>query len=130
MMPEERQRLLDLLDQQGKWCQHTEARDVLGNPVSCDDDMATAWDVTGALFRLFGWERAATLYVQLDKHIHGKRRDFAWPPRDSELDAMAALQEFNDRADVTFELVRSRLESMPVWSGDRLGRLVEPPRSG
>jgi len=130
MMLEEKRRLLELLDQEGKWCQHAEARDAHGLPVSCDADSAAAWDVTGALYQLFGEDRAAALYVQLDRHIHGKRRDFGWPPRDSELDAMEALQAFNDGADASFELVRSRLESMPVWSGDRSQRLVEPTQSG
>lgn len=124
MMPEEKQRLLDLLDQEWKWCKHVEAQDAKATPVQCNDDSATAWDVTGALYRLFGWGRASSLYIQLDRHIHGKRRNSGWPPRNLELEAMVALQEFNDSDDTTFEVMRSRLETMPVWSGDRSNRLL------
>lgn len=118
MMLDEKRQLLELLDQPSKWCQHVEARDAQANPVHCDDRAASAWDVTGAIYRLFAPERAATLCVQVDRHIHGKKRAFRWPPPDTELDALVALQEFNDREDTTFEVVRTRLESMPIWSGD------------
>jgi hypothetical protein len=124
MMAEEKQQLLVLLDRETSWCRHVEARDARGAPVHCDAETATAWDVTGAMFRLFGWNRAATLYVQLDRHIHGKRRTLGWPRRSPELDAMVALQEFNDRPDTTFDIVRSQLESAPVWSGEK--RSYEP----
>ena len=77
-----------------------------------------AWDITGALCRLFGWRRARILFGQLDRHIHGKRIAFSWPARDSEIEAMTALQDFNDRADTTFETLRERIETMPVWHGD------------
>lgn len=119
MMLEEKQRLLELLDRNPHWCQHVEAQDAHGNPVHCDDEAATAWDITGAVLRLFGGARAALLYVQLDRHIHGKRRSLGWSQRSLELDAMLALQVFNDRTDTTFELVRSQLESAPVWSGEK-----------
>ena len=59
------------------------------------------------------------LFGQIDRHIHGKRASFGWPPRDLELDAMTALQEFNDGAQTTFQLMRERIETMPVWQGEK-----------
>jgi hypothetical protein len=117
MMADEKMRLLALLEQPGKWCQDAEARDANGDPVCCDDVDAVAWDITGALCRLFSWERACVLFRQFDRHLHGKRTVFGWPRRDVEMDAMAALQAFNDRGDTTFALLRERIESMPVWQG-------------
>lgn len=117
MMPEEKQKLLDLLDQVSSWCQHVEAQDAFGDPVHCDAQSAASWDITGAILRLFGGDRAAVLYVQLDRHINGKRRPGGWPPRNLQLDAMRSLQEFNDRAETTFVSLRTQLESAPVWSG-------------
>ena len=46
---------------------------------------------------------------------------FDWPRRDAEMDAMAALQDFNDRFDTTFALLRERIETMPVWQGSSRG---------
>ncbi len=54
------------------------------------------------------------------RHIVGKRRTAGWPLRDTGIEAMKALQEFNDRADTTFDTLRERIEEMPVWhSGSR-----------
>lgn len=117
MMPEEKEQLLALLDSEHKWCQDAEAQDSNGNAVHFCDDAAVAWDVTGALCRLFGWRRACQLFEQFDRHIHGKRVLFGWPERDPEMVAMAALQDFNDRTDVTFAMLRSQIETMPVWNG-------------
>ncbi len=118
MMPDEKERLLALLEHERKWCQDAEAHDANGDPVRYDDEAAVAWDITGALCRLFGWQRACVLFGQLDRHLHGKRISLGWPRRNTELDAMAALQEFNDRADTTFPLLRERLEQIPVWQGN------------
>jgi len=114
-MPDEKAQLLALLDGAGKWCREAEAHDARGDPVTYDDAAAVAWDLTGALCRLFGWQRACVLFVQLDRHIHGRRSAFGWPRRDAEMDAMAALQSFNDRFDTTFASLRERIETMPVW---------------
>ena len=116
MMNDERTRLLTLLDDRGKWCRDAEARDVSGNAVTYDDEMAVAWDLTGAICRLFGWQRASVLFGQVGRHLMGKRRSVGWPPRDTGIEAMIALQDFNDRIDTTFDLLRERLEAMPVWS--------------
>lgn len=117
MMAEEKQLLLDFFRTPATWCQHVEARDAGANPVHCDDDVAASWDITGAMYRLFGSRRSAALFAQLERHINGKRRTTAWPVRSPELDAMVALQVFNDASDTTFEILRSQLESAPVWSG-------------
>ena len=116
MMPDEKTQLLALLEHHGKWCRDAEAHDANGDPVAYDDDAAVAWDITGALCRLFGWQRACVLFGQMERHIVGKRRTVGWPMRDTGIDAMKALQDFNDRADTTFDVLRERIEAMPVWS--------------
>ena len=118
MMPDEKERLLGLLEREGSWCQGTEAQDADGIPVRYDDEAAVAWDITGALCRLFGWQRACVLFGQIDRHLNGKRTTFGWPRRNTDVDAMVALQEFNDRADTTIALLRGQVESMPVWQGN------------
>lgn len=127
MMLAEKQQLLELLDRESRWCQHVEARDGQGTPVLCDADSATAWDVTGAIYRLFGWDRAADLYIQLDRHIHGKRRRFGWPLPPEDLEAMTALQAFNDRPDTSFHVLRAQLEGAPVWTGEKRPHAVARP---
>lgn len=115
-MPEEKTKLLELLDHQAHWCRDAEARDCEGEAVRYDDDLAVAWDITGAVCRLFGWKRACTLFAQIERHFNGRPKYYGWPGRDIEMEAMRALQNFNDRAETTFEALRSRLESLPVWS--------------
>jgi len=122
MMPDEKSRLLALLAHAGTWCRDAEAKDGHGDPVTYDDGAAVAWDVTGAVCRLFGWQRARVLFVQMERHIRGKRRTVGWRRREPGIDAMKALQDFNDRPDTTFDRLREQLEAMPVWnSGNRLG---------
>jgi hypothetical protein len=31
---------------------------------------------------------------------------------------MGALQDFNDQVDMTFDIVRERIETMPIWHGN------------
>jgi hypothetical protein len=120
MMPDEKTRLLALLEHPGKWCCDAEAQDANGDPVRFDDETAVAWDITGALCRLFGWERAQVLFSQVERHIVGERRVAGWPSCDKGIDAMKALQDFNDHVDTTFDMLRERIEAMPVWnSGNR-----------
>lgn len=97
MMPDEKTQLLALLEHHGKWCRDAEAHDANGDPVTYDDDAAVAWDITGALCRLFGWQRACVLFGQMERHIVGKRRTVGWPMRDTGIDAMKALQDFTTR---------------------------------
>ena len=122
MMPEEKEQLLALLDHEGRWCRDAEAHDANGDAVRYDDDAAVAWDVTGALCRLFGWRRACVLFEQLDRHISGRRVAIGRHAGDAEMDAMRALQDFNDRVDMTFDMMRERIETMPVWHGQPRAR--------
>jgi hypothetical protein len=123
MMPDEKTRLLSLLEHRENWCRGAEALDAQGEPVNYDDEAAAAWDITGAICRLFGWQRACVLFRQMEKHMVGKRKAFGWPLPDPSLHAMKALQEFNDRTDTTFDLLRERIETMTVWnSGSRPDR--------
>jgi len=117
MMHEEKEQLLALLDHERRWCRDAEAHDANGDAVHYGDDAAVAWDVTGALCRLFGWQRACVLFEQLDRHINGKRVAVGWPRGDAEMVAMGALQDFNDRVDMTFDVMRERIESIRVWQG-------------
>ncbi len=118
MMPEEKEQLLALLDHERRWCRDAEAHDANSDAVHYDDDAAVAWDVTGALCQLFGWRRACVLFGQLDRHINGRRVAIGWPAGDAEMDAMGALQDFNDRVGMTFDMMRERIETMPVWHGN------------
>lgn len=117
MMPDEKSQLLALLDVPARWCRDAEALDAFGEEVRYDDASAVAWDVTGAMCLLFGWERACVLFCQLHRHIYGKRKSFGWPRRDEEMDALATLQAFNDNKSTTFEMIRGEIETMPVWYG-------------
>lgn len=119
MTPDEKQKLLELLADAKHWCQHAEAHDASGAPVNYDDDQATSWDVSGAVHRLFGWDRASALLVQIDRHIHGKRRAYGWPLPDPGIAAMVSMQDFNDQPQMTFDRLRAQLEAIPVWKGER-----------
>jgi hypothetical protein len=114
MMPHEKQRLLALFDREQRWCQNAEAQDEDGNPVTFDDTRATAWDITGAVCLLFGWKRACELFRQLDRHISGQKRD-QWLNRQPEIDSLAALQDYNDDSETTYEMIVTQLRTMPVW---------------
>jgi hypothetical protein len=116
MMPDEKERLLALFDGEQRWCQDAEARDRNGNAVPFDDTRAVAWDITGAMCLLFGWRRACQLFCQLDRHISGQKRD-GWFNRKPEIDSLAALQDYNDDNETTYEMVLRELRTMPVWRG-------------
>lgn len=129
MLPVEKERLLMLFAEPARWCQGAEARDEAGNAVRYDDPSAVAWDITGGLCALFGWQRALELFPQLDRHVHqvgrGRRRD-----ADPGIASMAALQDSNDEAATTFETVTGWLKTMPVWDApreDRCGAQREAP---
>lgn len=118
MMPAEKEELLALFDHESRWCQDAEARDSGGSPVPFDDAAAVAWDITGALCRLFGWQRARALFGQLERHVKGTKRPH-WYNRSPEIEAMVGLQEYNDRADTTFDLMLGQLGTMPIWHGKK-----------
>ena len=117
MMPDEKAQFLALYSGPGHWCRDAEARDAGGHAVRFDDATAVAWDITGALCRIFGWQRACVLFEQVKKHLIGKPRAFKRSLTNTGIEAMRALQEFNDQPGMTFEMLRMRLEAMPVWHG-------------
>jgi hypothetical protein len=125
MLLGEKERLLALFDDKRRWCQHAEARDDHGDAVRYDDGTAVAWDLTGALCLLFGWRRACELFPQLDRHISGKKKVFALR-KNPDIDSMAALQQYNDLHETTYERIVGRLRTMPVWRG----KSVSGGRSG
>ena len=120
-MPDEKDKLLALFDSEQRWCQDAEASDSHGDPVKFHDPEAVAWDLTGALCRLFGWQRARVLFKQLDRHLCGKKQLKRFN-RDPAVEAMVALQEYNDRADMTFESFFLELGKMPTWHGRKSGQ--------
>jgi hypothetical protein len=122
MMPAEREKLLALFGHEQQWCQNAEACDSEGNPVQFDDAAAVAWDITGGLCRLFGWQRARVLFAQLQRHINGRRRSH-WYHQSLEIESMLALQDYNDRPDTSFGRILKQLATMPVWRGKT--RVVE-----
>jgi len=119
-MPNEKDMLLALLESEERWCQEAEARDKDGSPVRYDDATAVAWDITGALCHLFGWKRACALFRQLDRHIHGRNPEPIFPGT-SELRSMAALQDYNDRKDLTHATLMASLRAVAANSRGRGG---------
>ncbi len=118
MMPEEKEQRLALLDHQRRLSRDAEGRDADRDAVQHDEDAAVAWDVTGALCGLLGWRRACVLFGKLDPHVNGRPVAIGRPTGDAEMHATGALRVFNDKVDVTFETVRERIETMPVWHGN------------
>jgi len=116
MMPEEQAEILALFECEERWCREAEASDANGEPVQFDDSDAVAWDITGAMCLLFGWPRARVLFGQLEQHITGQKRPYRYD-RDPVIDAMVALQDFNDRTETTYETLLAHLRTMPVWHG-------------
>ena len=128
MLPSEKDRLLTLFADPERWCQGAEARDQKGKPVRLDDASAVAWDITGAICALFGWQRALELFPQLDRHVHQTKRG-GWRSPDPGIASMAALQDSNDEPGTTFETVAGWLKTMPVWSGhQQLSQPIERDR--
>ncbi len=117
MMPNEKTQLLALWQHAGSWCRGAEARDANGEAVRFDDSTAVAWDITGALCRLFGWKRACVLFAQLERHLVGKPQVHVGESQpDPGIEAMKNLQDFNDRSETTFETLLEQIKAMPVWS--------------
>jgi len=129
-MPQEKTELLALLGRHGTWCRDAEARDAEGKPVRFDDPSAVAWDLTGALCHLYGWQRACVLFSQFDRHIHGKRKQLSWPATDPDIAAMESLQVFNDRADTVFATIRELVQTMPTWRGQSRDASTGPTPAG
>jgi len=125
MLRDEKEKLLAFFESDRRWCQDAEARDANGRPVKFHDPMATAWDITGAMCHLFGWTRACTLFGQLERHIHKRRRLLRGLSRGAAIESMVTLQAYNDRPEIVFEVVVTLFETMPVWT--RVARSAASP---
>jgi hypothetical protein len=108
------------------WCKGMEACNAAGEAVSYNDPAAVAWDLTGGLCALFGWERAESLFPVLDRHCTSrKKRPKAANPA---ISSMVALQEFNDANGTTHDVLLERLQTIPVSIGaDREAVLSAAP---
>lgn len=115
MTQNEREQLLNLFVDKQRWSQGSEARTESGDPVSFDDDSASAWDLVGGLCKLFGWKRANQLFDQLHRHIIGQTFDS--PNQASDSSAMSALIDYNDASDTTYEKMMATLRDIPAWGG-------------
>lgn len=111
MKEAEKSMLLELLDQKNRWCQEVEARDAAGSPVHYNDTSAVAWDLVGAFCKLFGWVRACKLFIQVTELAPHQR---FWADDQRAIAAMVALQEFNDAADMTHEMMMTWVRSVRV----------------
>jgi hypothetical protein len=112
MTHNEKEKLLSMFLHSANWCKDMEARDSSGNSVSFDDSSAVAWDLTGGLCLLFGWNRAEQLFPQLVRYLL-KGTPVARSP--STIQAMVALQEFNDHPGTTHDSLLAQLRTIPVW---------------
>lgn len=114
MRSDELNELLKLFATSDHWCQGAEAKTVKGAPVKYSDPDAVAWDLTGALCFLFGWERACILFCQVDKHLL-RDRSLRWRVHDVQVESMLALQEMNDCPSTSYESLIKRLKAMRVF---------------
>jgi hypothetical protein len=121
MMQGEKDKLIDLFDDQRRWCCAADAQDARGKAVHFDDTSAVAWDLVGGLCHLFGWKRANKLFGPLSRHFSGKPRSAGLrhlsTDANNEMAAMTALLDFNDDVETTYELIVSKLHDLPVWHG-------------
>jgi hypothetical protein len=114
MYIDERDRLVELLASANRWCRGAEARTAGGSPVRYSDPDAAAWDLTGALCRLFGWQRACILFGQIDKHLR-RYRSLHWRVHDEHIESMRGLQEMNDDPGTDHQWLIQRLGSIPAF---------------
>lgn len=112
MTQREKQELLELFSIPANWCQEMEARNWEGHSVRYDDPSAVAWDLTGGVCHLFGWERATELFPLMDRYVTGKKPDQR--ATNPGIASMISLQEFNDSSETSFEILLLRLQSIPV----------------
>ncbi len=109
----EQERLAGFFDDAQRWCQAAEARDERGEPVAFSDHTAVAWDLPGALCRLFGWSRAAELFPALACHVprlHPHERGGGA----GAIDALVALQNWNDDPRTTHADIAALIRILPV----------------
>ena len=127
MTQDEKDRLLDLLDNETKWCQEADARDGQGDPVHYDGETAVAWDIVGGMCRLFGWDRSCELFATVAQHVAGPRPEH--PHQDQGMRAMAAVQDFNDDPNTTYESVIAKLRDIPTSQGSPFPAALPPDES-
>jgi len=104
---------LALFGEPRRWCREVDAVDSQGQSVHYDDENAVAWDVVGGMCHVFGWQRACELFALVSRHLVGPHSSHTFSRTD--MVAMDALQEFNDHADTTFDLVVTKLRQLPIW---------------
>jgi hypothetical protein len=122
MTPKEHELLLSTFSLPARWCKEAEARDDDGESVSYHDPRAVAWDLTGGVCSLFGWNRAMELFPQLARHMLDHRAECRGST--ASIACMVALQEFNDSPDTTHGVLLARLRRVPIWAR---GPLRRPP---
>lgn len=117
MTEHEKQELLNMFAVPGNWCQESEARNWRGESVPYDDPGAVAWDLTGGVCRLFGWDRAIELFPLMEPHMTGRKHE----PRQTNpgIASMAALQDFNDSSDTSYDILLLRLQNLPARGNAR-----------
>jgi len=118
MIQEEKDRLLELFDNERHWCRGVDAMDEEGQAVHYNDEQAVSWDIVGGLCHLFGWKRACRLFEPVSRSLAG-RRHLSSPTQSQEIAAMSALLDFNDNDDTTYDIMIARLRDLPVWHGRR-----------
>ncbi len=115
MLQDEKDKLLTLFETEVQWCREVDARDAEGSPVHYDDTTAVSWDLVGGICHLFGWHRACDLFGQVARHLLGPQKPHF--NRDAQMAAMAALQDFNDKPETTYDMFMDALKGLPVWQG-------------
>ncbi len=113
MSSSEQDRLAGLLDDAQRWSQGAEARDDQGEPVAFSDHTAVAWDLSGALCRLFGWPRAAELFPEVARHVPGQDEHERGGGAGA-IDALVALQNWNDDPQTAHADVLALVRRVPV----------------
>lgn len=113
MTSREKQDLLDLFSIPANWCQETEARNWEGNSVRYDDPSAVAWDLTGGMCRLFGWDRAMELFPTVERYVAGRKPEHQAAANPG-IASMITLQDFNDNSETSFDILLHRLQSLPA----------------
>ncbi|MGB0715978.1 MAG: hypothetical protein ACPGXK_08870 [Phycisphaerae bacterium] len=118
MKSNEKAELLAFLDDAARWCRDAEARNSAGDAVHFDDEGAVAWDITGAVCRLFGWDRSQAIFEHMGRHMLEAAVTSPFTNDAPGIDAMRALQDFNDHTDTNYETMRTRIENIPVNVAD------------
>jgi hypothetical protein len=68
----------------------------------------------GAICHLFGWRRTGVLFRQLAGHIAGRKAKARSEP-DLGTASMAALQDYGDQHETSYEPLTAQLKTMLIW---------------